>query len=210
MAAAPLLSLSSLLSISRISPYRPRDILPSTARSTPLRLRAEGPKNIDILGDFGARDPFPAEIESNFADKVQGNVSTEHKILIPNASALSLAQMQCAAIADIHHALSLDDAKKLLFKVVGWKLLDEEDGLKLEGVWKVRDEKCGEELINRINSKVESTGHLPQLHFEAPNLVRARLWTPSLGGLSFNDFIVAAKIDEIKVSDLQPRLRVWA
>ena len=30
------------------------------------------------------------------------------------------------------------------------------------------------------------------------------------GGLSFNDFIVAAKIDEIKVSDLQPRLRVWA
>ncbi|XP_041992570.1 probable pterin-4-alpha-carbinolamine dehydratase, chloroplastic [Salvia splendens] len=209
MAAAPLLSLSSLLSISTISPSRPRSTLPSTVRSAPLRLRAEG-GNIDLLGDFGARDPFPAEIESNFADKVQGNVSTEHKILIPNASALSLAQMHCAPLADIRHPLSLDDAKKLLFKVVGWKLVDEEDGLKLEGVWKVRDEKCGEELINRIKSKVESTGHLPLLCFEAPNLVRTRLWTSSVGGLSLNDFIVAAKIDEIKVSDLQPRLRVWA
>lgn len=30
------------------------------------------------------------------------------------------------------------------------------------------------------------------------------------GGLSMNDFIVASKMDEIKVSDLQPRVRVWA
>ncbi|XP_057778499.1 probable pterin-4-alpha-carbinolamine dehydratase, chloroplastic [Salvia miltiorrhiza] len=198
-------SLSPLLSLSRIST---RKCLPSTPspRRTSLRIRAS---EIDLLGDFGARDPFPAEIESNFADKVQGNVNTEHKILIPNASALSLAQMNCAPISDLQQ-LSVDDAKKLLFKVVGWKLVDEGEGLKLEGLWKVRDEKCGEELINRIRDKVESTGHLPELHFEAPNQVRARLWTSSIGGLSFNDFIVAAKIDEIKVSDLQPRLRVWA
>jgi len=30
------------------------------------------------------------------------------------------------------------------------------------------------------------------------------------GGLSMNDFIVAAKIDQIKTSDLVPRKRVWA
>lgn len=30
------------------------------------------------------------------------------------------------------------------------------------------------------------------------------------GGLSMNDFIVAAKLDEIKTSDLAPRKRVWA
>ena len=30
------------------------------------------------------------------------------------------------------------------------------------------------------------------------------------GGLSMNDFIVAAKIDEIKTSDLAPRKRIWA
>lgn len=30
------------------------------------------------------------------------------------------------------------------------------------------------------------------------------------GGLSMNDFIVAAKIDAIKTSDLIPRKRAWA
>ena len=30
--------------------------------------------------DFGARDPFAAEIESNFCEKVLGNYDTEHII----------------------------------------------------------------------------------------------------------------------------------
>jgi hypothetical protein len=30
--------------------------------------------------DFGARDPFPAELESNFGDKVLGNYNTDHII----------------------------------------------------------------------------------------------------------------------------------
>ena len=30
--------------------------------------------------DFGARDPFAAEIESNFGEKVLGNYNTDHKI----------------------------------------------------------------------------------------------------------------------------------
>lgn len=33
-----------------------------------------------ILQDFGARDAFPAELESNFSDKVLGNYDTEHII----------------------------------------------------------------------------------------------------------------------------------
>jgi 4a-hydroxytetrahydrobiopterin dehydratase len=32
------------------------------------------------MQDFGARDPTPGEIESNFTDKVQGNWDTEHMI----------------------------------------------------------------------------------------------------------------------------------
>ncbi|KAF2311646.1 hypothetical protein GH714_025543 [Hevea brasiliensis] len=110
----------------------------------------------DLLGDFGARDPFPAELESGFAEKV----------------------------------------------VFGWRLLDEEDGLKLQCLWKLRDFKCGVELINRIYKVTESSGHFPNLHLEQTNQVRAELWTSSIGGLSMNDFIVAAKIDEIKTSDL--------
>ncbi|KAK6135553.1 hypothetical protein DH2020_030724 [Rehmannia glutinosa] len=208
MASAPHFNFSPLLSLSRNPSRKPNIFLPFiTSTRNSVKIRA---MDKDYLGDFGARDPFPAEIESNFGDKVLGNVSTEHKILIPNASALSLAQQECTPVSQLQQPMSEDEAKQLLFKVVGWRLVHEEGGLKLRGLWKVRDMKCGEELINRITQAVEYTGHLPTLHLEAPNLVRAELWTSSIGGLSLNDFIVAAKIDEIKISDLQPRQRVWA
>ncbi|GLU20848.1 hypothetical protein SLE2022_370270 [Rubroshorea leprosula] len=182
--------------------------LPISAKSRlGSRIRATG---ADFLGDFGARDPFPAEIESGFGEKVLGSGDTEHKILIPNASALSLAEQQCSPVSLLQAPMSVDDAKALLKKVVGWRLLEEEDGLKLQCLWKVRDFQCGIELINRIFKVIESTGHFPNLHLEQPNQVRAELWTSSIGGLSMNDFIVAAKIDQIKTSDLAPRKRVWA
>ncbi|EPS69431.1 hypothetical protein M569_05336, partial [Genlisea aurea] len=165
---------------------------------------AAGP---DLLGDFGGRDPFPAEIETNFGEKISGYENTEHKILIPNTSALSLAEQDCVPASQV---LSEEEAKKLLFKVVGWRIVDEGGVFKLQGLWKVRDARCGQELIERIKKAVDSTGHAPSLHFQEPNQVVAQMWTSSVGGLSINDFIVAAKIDQIKISDLQPRLRVWA
>lgn len=33
-----------------------------------------------LLQNFGARDPFAAEIESNFSEKVLGNYNTDHII----------------------------------------------------------------------------------------------------------------------------------
>ncbi|XP_061341490.1 probable pterin-4-alpha-carbinolamine dehydratase, chloroplastic [Gastrolobium bilobum] len=164
----------------------------------------------DFLGDFGARDPFPAELESKFGEKVLGNVDTEHKILIPNISALSLSQQECTPTSPLQSPMSEDDAQKLIRKVLGWRLMHEESGLKLQCLWKLRDFKCGVELINRISKVAEAAGHFPNIHLEQPNQVRAELWTASIGGLSMNDFIVAAKIDEIKTSDLVPRKRVWA
>lgn len=71
----------------------------------------------NFLGDYGARDPFPAELESGFAERVLGNVDTEHKILIPNFSALSLSQQECTAISPLQSPMSEDDAQKLLKKV---------------------------------------------------------------------------------------------
>ncbi|KAF9614514.1 hypothetical protein IFM89_018953 [Coptis chinensis] len=80
----------------------------------------------DLLGDFGGRDPFPAEIESKFGDKVLGYCNTEHKILIPNISALSLAQQECTPSLS---PLSAKDAQQLIRKVIGWRLVDDEGRL---------------------------------------------------------------------------------
>ncbi|XP_047327179.1 probable pterin-4-alpha-carbinolamine dehydratase, chloroplastic [Impatiens glandulifera] len=181
----------------------------STHRRRSLKIRAGG--DHDMLGDFGARDPFPAEIASNFGDKVLGNVSTEHKILIPTINALSLSEQDCVPISPSQAPLSIDEVKPLLRKVIGWRMLDDGGALKLQCLWKLKDFESGVELINRINNVVGATGHSPpELHLEQPNQVRAELWTASIGGLSINDFIIAAKVDQVQISDLLPRKRAWA
>lgn len=201
----------------------------------------------DLLGDFGARDPFPEEVESNFAEKVLGDVDTLHRILIPTLSALSLARLP---LDPNPTPLAIDDARKLLLKVVGWRLLagdDHEEGMRLQCLWKVRDEACGQELIARITTALDGAGHAPTtLLLEPPNQVKAELYSRSIGsrlnsnimmhmihiilvvvcicsnrqanrvpnssagGLSMNDFIVAARIDKVKTLDLIPKKRVWA
>jgi 4a-hydroxytetrahydrobiopterin dehydratase len=164
----------------------------------------------DPLGDFGARDPFPAEIESNFGDKVLGNPGTDHKILIPSGLALSLANKPCTPIPSGQPPMSRQEATTLLRKVVGWRIVEDDDGLRLQCLWKVKNFTAGIELMKRIAAVAEAAGHHPDLHLEAGNSVRARIWTHSIGGLSLNDFILAAKMDQINISDLIPRKRAWA
>lgn len=88
--------------------------------------------------------------------------------------------------------------------------MDGEGGMRIQCLWKVRNYGCGVELITRIYHVAEAAGHFPNLHLEQPNQVRAELWTASIGGMSTNDFILAAKIDQIKTSDLLPKKRIWA
>uniref|UniRef100_A0A0D9VN71 4a-hydroxytetrahydrobiopterin dehydratase n=1 Tax=Leersia perrieri TaxID=77586 RepID=A0A0D9VN71_9ORYZ len=159
----------------------------------------------DLLGDLGARDPFPAEIESKFGEKTLGNVDTLHQILIPTLSVLSLARLP---LDPNPSPVDAADARRLLHKVVGWRLL-QDPGMRLECVWKVRDEACGHELVSRINAAVD--GAPATVVFDAPSLeVRAELQTPSAGGLTVNDFIVAARVDQVKALDLIPKKRFWA
>ncbi|CAN1266263.1 hypothetical protein LINPERPRIM_LOCUS12484 [Linum perenne] len=55
--------------LSQASTHVRFQLFPVRTRIINFRIRAAG----GDLGDFGARDPFPAEIESRFGDKVLGN-----------------------------------------------------------------------------------------------------------------------------------------
>jgi 4a-hydroxytetrahydrobiopterin dehydratase len=46
----------------------------------------------------------------------------------------------------------------------------------------------------------ENEGHHPDLHLTSYNNVTVRLTTYALGGLSYNDFIIALKIDSFPKS----------
>ncbi|CAM6016399.1 unnamed protein product [Sphagnum balticum] len=165
----------------------------------------------DVLGDFGARDPTTAELESNFGDKVVGFAGTDHHILIPSASQFGLAEKSCKPLAPGTPALSEDEAKALLRKVVGWRISRTDAGLKLQGDWNLKDFKAGLELFDRIAVVAEAENHHPDLHLESYKKGRVEIWTHSVGGLSENDFILAAKIDQIDTRDLVSRKnKFWA
>ncbi|KAL4277745.1 hypothetical protein AHAS_Ahas20G0337900 [Arachis hypogaea] len=63
----------------------------------------------------------------------------------------------------------------------------------------------GLEFFKIVADLAESEGHHPDLHLVGWNNVTIEIWTHAVGGLTENDFILAAKIDKLNVNDLLRR-----
>jgi pterin-4a-carbinolamine dehydratase len=62
--------------------------------------------------------------------------------------------------------------------------------------WEVKDFLQGLELFRRIAKHAQEQGHHPDLHLENYKHVSVEIYTHTLPGVSENDFILAAQIDE--------------
>lgn len=91
--------------------------------------------------------------------------------------------------------VSRADAERLLADLPGWKLSD--DGVRIRREWLVKDFMVGIDFFNRVAALAEDEGHHPDLHLVGYRNVAIEIWTHAIGGLSENDFILAAKIDEL-------------
>ena len=85
------------------------------------------------------------------------------------------------------------EANEQLAAISGWQLND--DGTRLRKDWQVENFLAGIEFFERVAELAEAEGHHPDLHLESYRNVWIELWTHAVGGLSENDFILAAKID---------------
>jgi 4a-hydroxytetrahydrobiopterin dehydratase len=92
---------------------------------------------------------------------------------------------------------SRNEAEQQLKKLAGWRLT--EDGQRIRRDWTVKNFMAGMDFFNRVAQVAEEDGHHPDLHLEGYRKVRIELWTHAIGGLSENDFILAAKIDRLPV-----------
>ncbi|KAF7091148.1 hypothetical protein CFC21_093794 [Triticum aestivum] len=99
-------------------------------------------------------------------------------------------------------AMSEDSAKTLLEQVTGWEVKNEGDILKLHRAWKVKSFAKGLEFFQLVAAVAEEEGHHPDLHLVGWNNVKIDVWTHSVSGLTDNDFILAAKINELKLGGL--------
>lgn len=89
-------------------------------------------------------------------------------------------------------------AKAQLERLEGWELARE--GQRIRKEWTVKDFMAGLEFFNRVAELAEAEGHHPDLHIEGYRNVAIEIWTHAIGGLSENDFILAAKIEELPVT----------
>ncbi len=91
--------------------------------------------------------------------------------------------------------LSLEEAKDYLDEIPGWTLNGE--GKKISKTFKFADFIGAINFVERVADVAEMENHHPDIHIHY-NKVLLELWTHAIGGLSENDFIVAAKIDARK------------
>jgi 4a-hydroxytetrahydrobiopterin dehydratase len=55
------------------------------------------------------------------------------------------------------------------------------------------------EFFSKVAQIAESEGHHPDLHLVGYRNVSIEIWTHAINGLSLNDFILAARIDELPI-----------
>jgi 4a-hydroxytetrahydrobiopterin dehydratase len=92
---------------------------------------------------------------------------------------------------------TLDEAKAQLAELHGWELT--RDGQRIRKSWRVKNFMAGMDFFNKCAQVAEDDGHHPDLHLEGYRNVAIELWTHAIGGLSENDFILAAKIDKLPI-----------
>jgi 4a-hydroxytetrahydrobiopterin dehydratase len=93
--------------------------------------------------------------------------------------------------------IAKEDASAYLDLLSGWTLSS--DGKKISKEFKFKDFIGAVNFINLVADIAEGEGHHPdiQIHY---NKVLLELFTHAIGGLSENDFILAAKIDAHRVN----------
>lgn len=79
-------------------------------------------------------------------------------------------------------------------QVPDWNVVDDK---KLVREFKLKDFKQALRFINKVGEIAEAQGHHPDINLYNWNKVTITLWTHKIKGLYLNDFILAAKIDEL-------------
>ena len=105
-----------------------------------------------------------------------------------------LADRKCKPCESGVEPLPESAAKTLLQDVSGWELID---GRRLRKTLKCRDFLDAVDHIQRLAPVAEAEDHHPDLHLTGYRRLTIELSTHAIGGLSENDFILAAKIDQL-------------
>lgn len=112
-----------------------------------------------------------------------------------SVSAAELTAKKCTACEGNTPAFGKDEIAEHLAALPEWKLTD--DGKMIRRKYKFKDFVTAMAFLQKVADLAEEEEHHPDLHLTGYRNVAIELSTHAIGGLSANDFIVAAKIDEL-------------
>jgi 4a-hydroxytetrahydrobiopterin dehydratase len=106
---------------------------------------------------------------------------------------MDLTQKKCIPCEVGMPPLKTEAVAELAKSIPDWKVIDNK---KLLREFKFKDFKESMKFVIRVAKIAEEEGHHPDMYIFY-NLVRLELSTHAIGGLSENDFILAAKVDAL-------------
>lgn len=89
-----------------------------------------------------------------------------------------------------------EEAKEYLSEVPNWEIAQENGRLCIRRTFKFKDFKGSWRFFDEVAALAEDEGHHPNILVRW-NRVTVTLTTHAIKGLSINDFIMAAKIDDL-------------
>jgi 4a-hydroxytetrahydrobiopterin dehydratase len=116
-------------------------------------------------------------------------------------TAADLSNKKCKPCEGGVPPLGPDEVLRLTGAVPSWRVTA--DGRRITRGWRVKDFAEGLDFFRRVGDLAEDEGHHPDLHLTNYRDVTVELWTHAAGGLTENDFILAAKIDKLPPPELK-------
>lgn len=108
-----------------------------------------------------------------------------------------LTQRRCQPCEGGVSPLTADQANEYLQELPEWELSS--DSKVISRHYLTANFMAAIEFMNKIAAVAELEDHHPDLHLEGYRRLKIDLSTHAIGGLSVNDFIVAAKINQLYV-----------
>ncbi len=109
----------------------------------------------------------------------------------------NLTSRRCAPCEGGIPPLGTEQVRDYLRQLPGWTLAD--NGTRIRRSWRVKDFATALDFFNRVGKVAEDEDHHPDLHLANYRDVTIELSTHAIGGVSENDIILAAKINELPV-----------
>ena len=108
----------------------------------------------------------------------------------------NLAAGKCVACRGGEPTLTDAEIEDLLPQVDGWQVKEVNGEKRIEKIFKFKNFAQALEFTNKVGAAAEEENHHPLIITEWGR-VTLNWWTHKIGGLHKNDFIMAAKTDEM-------------